>query len=419
MKSFLVLLSIFLYFTTFSQCSQYAIYESFGATTTPTQGGTWTQNSVITLTSPVRTGIRAIGFNATGDWIRLPLATNPGTLSFWYRRSSNSTAWSCVIQTSPDNTTWTTRGTISSATTTYQQYSLNLSSLTNVYIRIRDNRVSGTHERYIDDLGLTSTVAAQNNLIPFLSSCSCTMTLLSYDITDIGGSTDEYSSYLSQTVTFTPPVGYVISLQFTSFSVETGYDFISVYNGSSTSSPLVGTYDGTSLPAAIIVNGPITIFFSTDVNNIGAWTGFIGKVEAVSALPITMLYFEGSYKSNYNVLNWVTASEHNSDYFRIEKSEDGIEWEIIGMENGAGNSTIQIDYRWEDYNVTPLINYYRLRQVDFNGEYVYYGPISIDNNRKLKKVVKVVNILGQDTKDTETGVLIEIYEDGTTRKIIR
>lgn len=419
MKFFLTLIYVLLCTVSFSQCNQYAIYESFGATTIPTQGGTWTQNSVITVTSPIRTGIRAIGFNATGDWIRMPLATNPGTLSFWYRRSSNSTAWSCVIETSPDNTTWTTRGTISSVTTTYQQYSLNLSAFSNVYIRIRDTRASGAQERYIDDLSLTSTVLSQNNYVPFLSSCTCTMSLSSYAISDMGGPSDSYSNNLSQTVTFIPPSGSFLSLQFTSFSVETGYDYVSVYDGSTTGAPLIGTYDGTSLPPTIISSGAMTIFFSTDVSNIGTWQGFFGTIETISALPVTLIYLTGSRNENYNLLSWSTASESNSDYYRIEKSENGTEWETVGTENAAGNSNTTLTYQWEDYKILPVINYYRLKQVDFNGDYEYFGPIAIDNIRKVKKVVKVVNILGQEVDYNQTGMLIEIYEDGTFRKIIR
>jgi hypothetical protein len=150
-----------------SQCSQYYIYESFTSTLT-TQGGTWAVNSILASTSPTRTGSHAAGFNGSGDWIRTPQITNPGVLSFWYRRSSNTTAWTLNVQTSPDGTTWTTRGSVSSPTATYQQYTLNLGalSLTNVFIRLIDARASGAQERYVDDLSLTSTVSSQNTLIP-------------------------------------------------------------------------------------------------------------------------------------------------------------------------------------------------------------------------------------------------------------
>ena len=176
MKKLLFLFTLISYLG-FSQCNQYQIYESF-TSTLPTQGGTWTSNSMITVTTPVKTGTHSIGFNGTGDWIRTPQIATPGVLTFWYRRSTNTTAWVLNIQTSPDGTTWTTRGSITAVTTTYQQYTLNIGalSLTNVFIRLIDARASGAQERYVDDLAITSTTTATNTLLPIIGACSQTLT---------------------------------------------------------------------------------------------------------------------------------------------------------------------------------------------------------------------------------------------------
>jgi hypothetical protein len=148
MKSFLILLFTLISFIGITQCNQYFLYESFSSAL-PTQKGTWTNTSVPYGTTPVRTGTNMLTFNGLNDAIRTPLIANPGVLTFWYRRSSNTTAWTLNIQTSPNGTTWTTRGSITTVTTTYQQYSLNIGALglTNVYIRLIDARGSGTHER--------------------------------------------------------------------------------------------------------------------------------------------------------------------------------------------------------------------------------------------------------------------------------
>ena len=151
------------------QCSQYFIYESF-STTLPTQKGTWINTSVLygTTASITRTGSNYLTFNALNDAIRLPQIANPGVLTFYYRRSSTTTGTpKFSVETSPDGTTWTERLAVTTFSTTYTLASVNLGalSLTNVHIRVIDKRASGTADRYIDDLGLTSTVSSTNTLL--------------------------------------------------------------------------------------------------------------------------------------------------------------------------------------------------------------------------------------------------------------
>lgn len=138
-----------------------------------------------------------------------------------------------------------------------------------------------------------------------------------------------------------------------------------------------------------------------------------------NALPVELLYFEGSEVKPDNMLKWVTASEFNSSYFDIEWSTDGDNWRSIGTKNAASNSNEKITY----YHFTPIefwgINYYRLKQFDINGDYKYYGPIALNNTIKNKKVAKYVNIIGQEVSEYATGVIFEIYEDGTNIKTIR
>jgi hypothetical protein len=66
-----------------------------------------------------------------------------------------------------------------------------------------------------------------------------------------------------------------------------------------------------------------------------------------------------------------------------------------------------------------VIHYYKLRQFDFDGQNKVYGPISIDNTKKSKEIVKLINILGQEVNQDTKGLIFEVYEDGTMEKIIR
>ena len=76
-----------------------------------------------------------------------------------------------------------------------------------------------------------------------------------------------------------------------------------------------------------------------------------------------------------------------------------------------------------DYKVEPIINYYRLQQYDFDGTYEIYGPISINNmDMGVKTIVKLLNLAGQEIsfeQATVTGVYIEVYSDGTSKKVYK
>jgi len=142
-------------------------------------------------------------------------------------------------------------------------------------------------------------------------------------------------------------------------------------------------------------------------------------ITTMGALPVELLYFDGTAYDKTNYLEWATATEHNSSHFVVEKSEDGYTWTSIGQQWAAINSTQEIRYDLVDNEVYPVINYYRLKQFDIDGTNKEYGPIAIDNRRDLKKVIRTINLLGQQVNESATGIVIEIYEDGTMRKTIR
>ena len=248
---------------------------------------------MISVTTPVRTGTHSIGFNGTGDWIRTPQIVNPGVLTFWYRRSANTTAWVLNIQTSPDGTTWTTRGSITTVTTTYQQYTLNIGtlSLTNVFIRLIDGRTSGAQERYVDDLAITSTSSSTNTLIPIIGACTQTLTSsLTYTLSDDGGpagpSSTGYGNNVDRTITITPSDNTKkLKLAFTQLSLETTYDYLYVYDGANTSATLLATLNGSTLPSDITATnsvGQLTIRFTSDISNVGTWGGFLATVTSIT-----------------------------------------------------------------------------------------------------------------------------------------
>jgi len=87
-------------------------------------------------------------------------------------------------------------------------------------------------------------------------------------------------------------------------------------------------------------------------------------------LPVTLINFNGSLKKDFVELSWITASENNNDYFKIQRSNDGIEFYQIGRvksQHSGGNGTMKAEYTFMDDNLREDLYYYRLAQVDING----------------------------------------------------
>lgn len=87
--------------------------------------------------------------------------------------------------------------------------------------------------------------------------------------------------------------------------------------------------------------------------------------------PVELLSFMLSKESNQVLLHWQTASEINNDYFSIERSSDGQHFSTIGHVKGAGNSLSGLRYTFADVQPLAGLNYYRLKQVDFDGSVSY------------------------------------------------
>jgi len=87
-------------------------------------------------------------------------------------------------------------------------------------------------------------------------------------------------------------------------------------------------------------------------------------------LPVTFTLFNLKCEGDRILLNWKTAQEQNSSYFRIERSTDGTLWTVIGNLPAAGNSSTEKNYSFNDNN--PVQNsYYRVAQVDVDGKLAY------------------------------------------------
>lgn len=96
-------------------------------------------------------------------------------------------------------------------------------------------------------------------------------------------------------------------------------------------------------------------------------------------LPVEMMYFNGDLKGEAIALNWATASELNNAGFEVQRSVDGLSWDVLGFVNGNGTTIETQTYTFVDEN--PLAkNYYRLKQMDFGDTYEYSNTITVNAN---------------------------------------
>ncbi|HNQ12295.1 MAG TPA: T9SS type A sorting domain-containing protein [Bacteroidia bacterium] len=96
-------------------------------------------------------------------------------------------------------------------------------------------------------------------------------------------------------------------------------------------------------------------------------------------LPVELLSFTGKQNSDETVLlEWKTAAESKNDFFTLERSFDGKQFDIIAKVKGAGNSTQLNAYSVRDVKAREGVNYYRLWQTDYDGTTENLGTIRVN-----------------------------------------
>ena len=143
----------------------------------------------------------------------------------------------------------------------------------------------------------------------------------------------------SNTLTFTPPFASPIAYEFTGL-----------------------TPNGASMN--------ITATFESSTVNCSKTSSYVAPTKDYCKevfLPITLVRLRGECNGKRALISWTTASEHNNDYFVVERSDDAVNFVEIGRVAGAGNSIEMLSYNYADYSIRTGENYYRLTQVDYDG----------------------------------------------------
>lgn len=109
-----------------------------------------------------------------------------------------------------------------------------------------------------------------------------------------------------------------------------------------------------------------------------------GVLLSSTTLPITLV----SFKAEPNVdgavdIKWTTATEINNDYFEVQRSYDGVNFQTINIIDGAGNSSITLNYHTTDLPPVQNTVYYRLGQVDFDGTATYSDLVAVETSHAI------------------------------------
>lgn len=134
-----------------------------------------------------------------------------------------------------------------------------------------------------------------------------------------------------------------------------------------------------------------------------------------TALPVTFTYLEAKQQNKSVSLNWSTITEKNNAHFIIEHSNDLQNFTHIGSVKGAGNSSVKLDYSFaHELPLFNATNYYRVKQVDFNGKFSYSNIASInignkEYNTENEAIVKVFPMPVEDGLNI-TGIAVEEFD---------
>ncbi len=111
--------------------------------------------------------------------------------------------------------------------------------------------------------------------------------------------------------------------------------------------------------------------------SVTGFSGFFASGSPIVPLPLTLTNFSGKAEAGGNVLSWITASEHNTAYFEVQRSATGGSgFQDLGQVAAAGNSEQSLQYSYTDALAGPShpAYSYRLKMADLDGKYTY-SPI--------------------------------------------
>lgn len=135
-----------------------------------------------------------------------------------------------------------------------------------------------------------------------------------------------------------------------------------------------------------------------------------------SIMPVRLVSFKAAARENNIMLKWQTTTEINNDGFEIQRSRDGRSWSSIHFVKGNGNSTRQHDYEFMDKTAIRGLNFYRLKQMDYNGAHSYSSVVNalikpstagvVISPNPFTDRIQIADVTGKMTVFSQTGQLV-------------
>jgi len=211
-------------------------------------------------------------------------------------------------------------------------------------------------------------------------------------ITNKTGATDTFSVQLLDTVYYNgSSSGSIVNTRVNktwnifknNANTGSGVNFLFAWNANdikgTLTNPIMNHHNGTRWE--IPTMGTTTISGNSLTYNgyTGTFSPFAIGGSSTIALPIELSRFEVDCNSEYNQVQWTTASEKNNDQFELYKSTDAKSWKKIHSTKGQGTKASETLYSFMDLEKTT--GYYRLKDIDFNGIETWSQIISSECNQ--------------------------------------
>ena len=299
----------------------------------------WTHNSGVIYATNGLSGSKCIGMNAAADWICAPACTNPATLSFYVRTSSDPGSWTVLVQTSANGIDWTTRATVEESGTggtindTYYQTNV-VMNLTGTYQVRWYMSARSTDSCYIDNVLLTGATPALPSYVPGYENrdvgdaTTCVVTGLTKNTTYYyrakaynATTNSAYSATTNATTAAgTPPVLNPIgnqsvaegdTLQFAVSATPTDDDAVAL---TASNLPAGATFSATNGNGTFQwLNASPTgvyavIFVATDVDGSDEETISIAVEEAIPELPAPVIQAATDVRTDRFDANWLDSA---------------------------------------------------------------------------------------------------------------
>jgi hypothetical protein len=259
---------------------------------------------------------------------------------------------------------------------------------------------------------VVSVVMTTNNTCQTSSTANGNSITMQVDNASVGGTSASdqaiYSGQNASDMSVSGITGSVTKWQYTDDMTFATSSDLAVANSTLLGNQL-GPLTQTTYVRATVQNGICPVAYSSYLT-----------ITVAQALPIELLYLRGKYNGEGNLIEWSTATEQNNDYFTLLWSDNGFEFLSIMKIPGAGNSITTIKYEYFDVNPSQGVNYYTLRQTDYDGKYKDSEIISVQSDRDSEKIiVNCTNVMGQKVGIDAKGIVLLTIRRGNFEYVVK